>query len=68
MEILVLILMTLVNGDVYSHVYQMPATATRKDCVQAGGAWMATQKGEDSPQFLCAVKSDVSKPQSAEQQ
>ena len=61
MDILVLIVLTLVNGDVYNHVYQMPDHTSQKDCIQAGAAWMDTQKLEDSPQYLCAIKSDVAR-------
>jgi len=61
MDILVLIVLTLVNGDVYNHVNQMPEHASKRDCLTAGAVWMAGQKLADSPQYLCAVKSDVSK-------
>lgn len=59
-EIIMLIFLTLSNGDVYNKVWQMPTGATHKDCLQAGAQWMSTQKPEDSPQYLCLVKGDTS--------
>ena len=61
MEVIVLILLSLVNGDVYSRVMQMPDHSSHKDCLSAGAQWLATQKAADSPQYLCLEKSDVSK-------
>lgn len=66
METIVLILLTLVNGDVYSKVIQMPAHTAPKDCPNAGAQWMATQKASESPQYLCLVKSDTSTMKQAE--
>ncbi len=60
MEITVLILLSLINGDVYSKSIQMPEHSSHKDCLDAGAQWMAAQKQADSPQYLCLVKSDVS--------
>ncbi len=57
METIVLILLTLVNGDVYSKVIQMPAHTAPKDCPNAGAQWIATQQAKDYPQYLCLVKS-----------
>jgi hypothetical protein len=57
MEIIILIILALTNGDVYSKVIQMP-NASHKDCLAAGAAWLDSQKPEDSPQYLCLVKSD----------
>jgi len=59
MDILVLILLTLNGSDVYSKVVQMPEHSTKKDCLEAGVQWMATQKPADSPQYLCAEKSST---------
>ena len=58
---IVLILLTLVNGDIYSKAVQMPAETSHKACLDAGAQWLGTQKAEDSPQYLCLEKSDVSK-------
>ncbi len=56
-EIDVLILLTLVNGDTYSKVLQMPAHSSHKDCLNAGAQWLSTQKPQDNPQYLCVIKS-----------
>ena len=58
MEIVVLYVLALVNGDVYSKTITMP-TPSKRDCVAAGAAWMDAQNPKDSPQYLCLVKSNV---------
>ena len=58
MEIIVLILLSLSNGDVYNKVLVMP-TPSQKDCLAAGATWMNQQDPKTSPQYLCAVKSNV---------
>jgi hypothetical protein len=58
MEIVVLYVLALVNGDVYSKTITMP-TPSKRECVAAGAAWMDHQDPKDSPQYLCLVKSNV---------
>jgi hypothetical protein len=58
MEIIVLIILSLSNGDVYSKVIQMP-NASHKDCLAAGAAWLDAQDPKGSPQYLCVVKSNA---------
>lgn len=60
METIVLILLSLINGDVYSKAIQMPEHSSHKDCLNAGAQWLAVQDAKDSPQYVCLVKSDVS--------
>ncbi len=60
-DTMALILMTLVNGDLYSKVIQMPDKSSRKDCLGAGAQWLATQKSAESPQYLCVLKSHFHK-------
>ena len=57
MEVIVLILLALSNGDLYSKVLQMP-NASHKDCLAAGASWLDTQDPKTSPQYLCVVKSN----------
>lgn len=64
--VIVLILLSMIHGDLYSKVLQMPAGASQRDCVTAGAQWITTQKEKDSPQYLCVVKSDFSKPSDAD--
>lgn len=54
MSVIVLILFTIINGDVYKSVQQMPSNASRADCVTAGATWISGQKPEDNPQYYCA--------------